>query len=133
MSSEQGQRFVLDPKAFWGMCGPQFVVALPPADLYRRFGYPLLNDGDGESLGTYIFASPNGTVATIYFRTYDVWSFLLRLIKRRFWRGEKVAELTIAAESRAQAEEFCHWLLTIVSAEVRPWGSGPPLPTKNDV
>ena len=67
-----------------------FDIRIAPRELYERFGYPLPNDGDWESLGTYVFTSSSGAVVVVYFRAYDVWSLLLRIFKRRFWRDTKV-------------------------------------------
>ena len=55
-----GNSFSLTPGAFWGMTGPKFGIKVAPRQLYERFGYPLLNDGDSESLGTYVFTSESG-------------------------------------------------------------------------
>jgi hypothetical protein len=42
----------VDPSARWGMSRAKLIVEVAPSELYQRFGYPLLNDGDSESLGT---------------------------------------------------------------------------------
>lgn len=75
--------FVLAPEAFWGMCGPKYEATIRAVDLVNLFGYPI-NDGDAESLGSYVFRSPSGEVAIIYFRAYDLSSLLLKLFRRRF-------------------------------------------------
>ena len=114
-------KYSVNLSAFWGMTGPQYVITVAPVELFKRFGYPLLNDRDSESLGTYIFESTDGDVVTIYFRANDVWSLLLRLLKKSFWRGSKPVELTVGAEHQHQAEAFCSWLSSVVPTEVRKW------------
>ena len=93
------------------MTGPQFYLDVAPKELYKKFGYPLLNDGDRESLGTYIFVSDIGHVITIYYRANDVFGLFLRLFKRFFWHINRPLQLTIGAEHKAQAEEFSKWII----------------------
>ena len=112
--------FVLDPDAFWGRCGPVYVATIRPVDLVNLFGYPI-NDGDSESLGSYIFKGPAGEVAIIYFRAYDLSSLLLRIFRKRFWRGKDAIELTVAAENPGDARLFCEWLATRIEMRYRPW------------
>ena len=118
---EHDTEFTLKPDAFWGMTGPQYTITVAPAVLFRRFGYPLLNDRDSESLGTYVFVSPSGAVTTIYFRANDVWSLLLKLIKKSFWRSSKPTDLTVGAENLQAATEFCQWLASLFEFQVRRW------------
>jgi hypothetical protein len=59
---EHAMEFSLNPDAFWGMCGPEYEATIRPADLAGLFGYSI-NDGDAESLGSYVFSSPSGEVA----------------------------------------------------------------------
>lgn len=110
--------FLLDPDAFWGMCGPEYVATIRPADLVSLFGYPI-NDGDAESLGSYVFRSPSGEVAIIYFRAYDFSSLLLKLFRRKFWRSTKTFDLTIGAENAKDATLFCEWLSARVNMSYR--------------
>jgi len=112
--------FSLAPAAFWGMTGPAFDIKIAPRKLYERFGYPVLNDGDFESLGTYVFTSPTGAVVTVYFRAYDVWSLLVKLFKRCFWRSNKTCSLTVGAEQPEVAEAFCAWLNDIAPIDATP-------------
>lgn len=62
--------YKLDLSTFWGVTGLQLITEMAPNDLYERFGYPVLNDRDGESLGTYVFVSSSGDVVTIYYRAF---------------------------------------------------------------
>jgi len=110
--------FLLDPDAFWGMCGPEYEATIRPADLVSLFGFPI-NDGDAESLGSYVFRSPSGEVAIIYFRAYDFSSLLLKLFRRKFWRSTKTFDLTIGAENAKDATLFCEWLSTKVNMSYR--------------
>ncbi|WP_036303633.1 hypothetical protein [Methylotenera sp. L2L1] len=113
--------YKLDLTAFWGMTGPELIAEVAPNALYEKFGYPLLNDGDSESMGTYIFVSRAGDVVTIYYRANDVWEILLRLVKRWFWRGKEPIRLTIGADKRFQAEEFSKWLSSEVPCKIGNW------------
>lgn len=115
------REFALNPTANWGPAGPKYIITVAPIELFRRFGYPILNDGDSESLGTYVFESADGKVVNVYFRAYDVWSLFLRFIKRSFWRRTKPTELTVGAEHREAAEEFCGWLATKLPIQARRW------------
>ena len=111
--------FSWNPDAFWGMCGPEYEATIRPSDLVSLFGYPI-DDGDAESLGSYVFSSPSGEVAIIYFRAYDFSSLLLKIFKRRFWRSTKTFDLTIGAENTKNATLFCEWLSAKVNMSYRP-------------
>ncbi len=100
------------------MCGPEYVASLRPADLVNLFGYPI-NDGDSESLGSYVFRSPSGKVAIIYFRANDFSSLFLKVFKRKFWRSTENHDLTVGAENREDATLFCEWLATKVTMSYR--------------
>jgi len=113
--------YKIDLSAFWGMTGPQLIAEMAPRDLFKRFGYPLLNDRDGESLGTYVFVSESGDVVTIYYRANDIWQLFLRLFKKRFWRSQELTRLTIGAEKKEQAEAFSRWLSGEVQCKVGNW------------
>lgn len=76
--------------------------------------------GDAESLGSYVFRSPSGEVAIIYFRAYDFSSLLLKLFRRRCWQSTKTFDLTIGAENAKDATLFCEWLSVRVNMSYRP-------------
>jgi hypothetical protein len=113
--------YKVDLSAFWGTTGPKLIAEMAPYALYERFGYPLLNDGDGESMGTYVFISEAGSVVTIYYRANDFWQLLLRLIKKSFWRCKDTCRLTIGANSKLEAEEFSRWLASVVPCSIGNW------------
>src|SRR5947207_9958819 len=62
----------IDPRARWGGTAHEGNIEALPRRLKQLFGMPLFDDGDSESLGTYVFASSEGTVLTLYYRAYDV-------------------------------------------------------------
>lgn len=107
--------------ADWATTGPRLVAEMPPKKLYEKFGFPLLNDGDGESMGTYVFVSETGSVVTIYYRANDVLQLLLRLFKKSFWRSNNPCRLTIGANSRSDAEEFSRWLIGVIPCNIGSW------------
>jgi hypothetical protein len=113
--------YKLDLTSFWGTTGPQLITEVAPNDLYERFGYPLLNDRDSESLGTYVFVSSSGEVVTIYYRANDVWQLFLRLFKKRFWHSKDSVRLTIGADKKHQAEAFSRWLSGEVKCKIGNW------------
>ena len=102
------------------MTGPKFVIHASPSALKRRYGKSI-NDGDLESLGTYIFTSSGGAVVNVYFRANDMWSLLLRLARPLFWRSNTPVELTIGAASEEEGLAFAEWLATELNAAFRKW------------
>ena len=113
--------YALDPTARWGESRAKLIAEVAPRELYRQFGYPLLNDGDRESLGTYVFVSKTGDVVTLYFRAYDLWSLIARLLRKHFWRRTDPVRLTISANDRSSAEAFGRWLAGLVPCKSGPW------------
>jgi hypothetical protein len=112
--------YELSPNAFWGMTGPQYIMQIAPRELHSRYGMPI-NDGDAESLGTYVFMSKGGAVVTVYYRANDVWSLLLKLVKPIFWRSKSPVELKIAAENPHEGKLFAQWLSSRFGVSHRVW------------
>lgn len=117
---QHDEDYTLSPNAFWGMTGPAYVLQIAPRELHARYGMPI-NDGDTESLGTYVFMSKGGAVVTVYYRANDVLSLLLKLVKPLFWRGKSPIELTIGAENAHEGKLFAQWLSARLGAPHRPW------------
>jgi hypothetical protein len=113
--------YSIDLSARWGMSRAKLIAEVAPIELYKRFGYPLVNDGDSESLGTYVFVSKAGNVVTVYYRANDLWSLLVRLLRKRFWRRTRVMRLTISANDKTQAETFGRWLSGVVPCTIGNW------------
>jgi len=102
------------------MTGESSTSRSPRASCTNVSDTRLLDDGDSESLGTYVFTSEAGAVVTIYCRAHDVWSLLTKLFKRSLWRGNKVCERRVGAEQPEVAQSFCGWLSGMVSIEANP-------------
>jgi hypothetical protein len=117
----QPSEYQLTPQAFWGTTGPEYIIDLPPHELWRRYGSPI-NDRDAESLGTYVFTSSStGAVVTVYFRANDVWSLLLKIVRPLFWRSKKPVELTVGAQNAEDGRAFAQWLSTEFGVKSRRW------------
>jgi hypothetical protein len=113
-------QYKLTPDANWGTASPTNVILVAPRELVFRYGYPI-NDGDSESFGSYVFTSSDGTVFTVYFRAYDIWSLFLKLFRRSFWRSRKPIELTVAATRKENGNAFAKWLACALGGDCRTW------------
>ena len=116
------RQYELTPKAFWGKSSPRYVIRLAPRDLFNRYGLPI-NDGDSESLGTYVFTARSGAVVTIYARANDVWSLLLGVVRPVFWRSSGVIELSIGASKVDEGLAFARWLSAEFRCPYQRWPS----------
>jgi hypothetical protein len=116
----QAPEYTLSPGAFWGTTGPTYVIQASPRDFRRRYGHPI-DDGDMESLGTYVFTSSSGSVVTVYFRANDIWSLLLKVVRPLFWRSKGPVDLTVGAENDTDGLAFAQWLSVELRAPFRRW------------
>ena len=115
------ENYKIDISTFFGTARPQLVLELAPCCLFERFGYPLLNDGSWESLGSYVFVAESGDVITINRLANSVWPLFFGLLKKRFWRSRATRRLTICAEKKEVADAFSDWLSAEVRCHVRDW------------
>lgn len=115
----QHQTYSLTPGANWDRVGPQYTITVAPKLLLQHYGYPA-SDNDSESLGTYVFSSQDGAVVTVYQRAYDMFPLFIKAYRWWFWRSENPTELTVAAEQRSHAEDFCRWLSLSMQLEAAP-------------
>jgi hypothetical protein len=100
----------LDLSADWARVSTHTYVIVKPKALFDRFGYPQLNDGDSESMGTYVFVSNEGEVAAVFFRANDFLPVIFAFLKKRFWRSSDAVRMSVGALNRKQAFEFGAWL-----------------------
>lgn len=114
------EEYKLTPNAFWGNNGPYYLITAAPKSLFARYGSPI-NDGDRESLGTYVFTSDAGQVVTVYFRANDIFSLLLKLARPLFWRSTSPVDFTVGAEKREEAKAFAQWLSQQLGVSYRSW------------
>lgn len=89
---------------------------MSPRRLYRSFGQPLFNDGDAESLGTYVFTSLDGKVLTVYYRAYDVSRKHIEAQRAAFWRQEQEIAFHIGAMRAQDVAAFKAWLVQRLAA-----------------
>jgi hypothetical protein len=97
-SSGAQMEYQVDLKARWAGTAHEGNVEVSPRKLIHTFGQPLLSDGDSESLGTYIFISPEGKVLTLYRRAYDVPRRQIEAQRGSFWQQEQEVEFHIGAK-----------------------------------
>jgi hypothetical protein len=108
----QGERvqYTLNLRANFGGTAHALDCEAKPASLKRRFGMPLLNDGDTESMGTFIFVGPAGEVLTLYFRANDVPRARIEALQQKFWSDEDEYRFSIGARTASHAQPFVKWL-----------------------
>jgi hypothetical protein len=109
-------QYTLNLRANFGGTAHALDYEAKPASLKRRFGMPLLNDGDSESMGTYIFVGPAGEVLTLYFRANDVPRARIEALQQKFWNDEDDYSFSIGAKSASHAQPFVKWLRSEVGA-----------------
>jgi hypothetical protein len=103
--------YQVDLKARWGGTSQEGEVEAAPCKLIQQFGQPLLNDGDSESLGTYVFSTKDGTVLTLYRRAYDVSEQQIETLRADFWQQEQEFEFYIGAKRARDVSQFKAWLV----------------------
>jgi hypothetical protein len=89
---------------------------LRPHDLIRRFGEPIRERRDPESLGAYVFLGPEAEVLTVYYRANDVDAEQLELVRVKFWQSREIYSFSIGAKSYAHATRFKEWLVNQLRA-----------------
>ena len=109
-------QYTLNLRANFGGTAHALDYDAKPASLKRRFGMPLLNDGDAESMGTYIFVGPAGEVLTLYFRANDVPRARIEALQQKFWNDEDQYSFSIGAKTASHAQPFVNWLHSEVGA-----------------
>ncbi|MES2510239.1 MAG: hypothetical protein V4625_09930 [Pseudomonadota bacterium] len=112
-TSAQGSQveYQVDLKARWGGTAHEGEVEAAPRKLIQMFGQPLLNDGDSESLGTYVFSTNDGTVLTLYRRAYDVSKQQVEALRADFWQQKQEVEFHIGAKRAHDVPQFKAWLV----------------------
>jgi hypothetical protein len=100
----------VDAKARWGGTAHEGDIEASPRKLKQLFGLPLFNDGDSESLGTYVFTSAEGRVLTLYCRAYDVSRKRIEALRASFWEQESDVEFHIGARNAQDVSAFKAWL-----------------------
>lgn len=101
----------VDFKARWAGTAHEGDIEASPRRLFQVFGQPLFNDGDSESLGTYVFTSPDGKVLTVYYRAYDVPQRQIEAQRAAFWRQEQEVVFHIGAKGAHDVPAFKAWLV----------------------
>ena len=102
--------YQVDLKARWGGTAHEGDIDASPRKLIQVFGQPLLNDGDSESLGTYVFVSNDGAVLTLYLRAYDLSRLQVEAMRTDFWKQEQEVEFHIGAKGAQDVPDFKAWL-----------------------
>ena len=103
--------YQVDLNARWGGTAHVGEVDAAPRRLIQVFGQPLLNDGDSESLGTYVFTSKVGVVLTLYRRAHDLSKRKVEALRADFWQQDQEVEFHIGAKRVQDVPDFKAWLL----------------------